>query len=196
MKYKYLLLLLLYLLCFIGAHTLAAQRPFTSSLSISILDEHVGLPFKSFENGFPGEIHPGLALSFESSRKRNGAYQFSRVIQLGYYYHKDNEQTAFIAFKPKLGLLIAEVIDLHLVPGVGYARSFPTRETYIAEEGGYVAQNNPGKGHFMPSLGVGVGFRLHQALGVPLTVFTRYESFLLLPALHSFTHLGVTFSFE
>lgn len=191
-------LLLLFLLCTCGLapNNLCAQREFTSSLSISLLDEHVGLPFQHLDVFDPDKVHPGVAITFESSRDRPGIYQFSRAVELGYYYHEDNEQAFYLALKPRLRFVFADLLDLHFVPGLGYARTFSTSPSYRPENGTFTEFRNPGKSHFMPSLGVGVGLQLYQLTGVPLTIFARHESFLLWPSAHTLTRFGLSFSFQ
>lgn len=195
MTTKYFSLSLLLIVSALDTLPLFAQSTSTTSIGISLLDEHVGLPFESFGDQEPA-IHPGFALSVERRRERVGAYQFSRVIQLGYYYHEDNEQVAFLALKPRLSLFLGSMLDLHLVPGLGYARSFPTQPSYALQSGEYAARRNPGKGHFMPSLGVGIGLRLQALTSVPLTLFARHESFVLFPSAHTLTHAGIAIAFQ
>ncbi len=191
-------LLLLFLLCTCGLapKSLCAQKEFTSSLSLSLLDEHVGLPLQHLDVFDPDEVNPGFAITFESSRQRPGVYQFSRAIEIGYYYHEDNEQAVYLALKPRVRFVFADLIDLHFVPGLGYARTFPTGPSYRPENGTFTEFRNTGKSHFMPSFGVGVGLQLRQLTGVPLTVFARHESFVLFPSAHTFTRLGLSFSFQ
>jgi len=115
---------------------------------------------------------------------------------LGYYYHEDNEQAFYLALKPRFQFVFADLLDLHFVPGLGYARTFPTGPSYRPGNESFTEFQHPGKSHFMPSLGVGLGLKLHSLTGVPVTIFARHESFVLFPSAHTFSRLGVSFSFQ
>jgi len=143
----------------------------------------------------PEKYHLGGALSIERSSYHSGFYRFSHVLQLGYWKHNDREQVAYVALKPKLAFYLGNLIDLHFVPGLGYARSFPIGESYRQENGAFAARQDLGKGHFMPSLGVGVGLHLKAITGAPVSVFVRHESAVLFPYPSTLTHLGVTIGF-
>ena len=172
-----------------------AQKDFATSLSFSLLDEHIGLPVDVYLDGEPEKYHLGGALSIERSSYHRGFYRFSHVLQLGYWKHDDREQVAYIALKPQLAFYLGNLIDLHFVPGLGYARSFPVGESYRQENGAFSARQDPGKGHFMPSLGVGVGLHLKAITGAPVSVFVRHESVVLFPYPSTLTHLGLTIGF-
>lgn len=172
-----------------------AQNDRVFSIGISVLDEHVGFPFQYLPGNSANSFNPGLALSFEARRDRGGLFQFSHAIELGYYHHTDNEQVGYVAYKPRLGLRFFRTLDLHLVPGVGYARAYPTAQSFAQLGDRYELATNYGVSHFMPSLGVGIGFDLKDLSGLPLRFHVRHETFLLLPSLHTFSHAGVLVSF-
>jgi len=172
-----------------------AQSDRVFSVGLSVLDEHVGFPFQHLPGNPANSFNPGLALSIESRRERGGSFQFSHALELGYYHHAENEQAGYIAYKPRLGLRFFRTLDLHLVPGVGYARSYPTVQSFAREGDRYELATNYGVSHFMPSLGVGIGLDLKAITGLPLRFHVRHETFLLLPSLHTFSHAGVLVSF-
>ncbi len=165
------------------------------SVGISVLDEHVGIPFQYLPGDRRNSFNPGLALSLETSRERYGTFQFSHALELGYYHHAGNEQAGYISYKPRLGLQFFRLLDLHLVPGIGYARSYPTVQSFAQNGDRYELATNYGVSHFMPSLGVGIGIDLEDISGLPLRFHVRHEGFLLLPAIHTFSHAGVLVSF-
>lgn len=178
-----------------GSFVLNAQSDAAFTLGLSVLDEHVGLPFQYIPGDSENSFNPGVALSFERSRDRTGLFQYSNALEVGYYHHAGNEQVGYVAFKPRFGLRFFQLINLNLVPGVGYARSWPTVQSFEELNGQYELSTNYGKSHFMPSLGVGVSFNLRVLTGLPISLRLRHESFLLLPALHTFSHAGISYTF-
>jgi len=147
-------------------------------LSATIFDEHIAAPFDVKKDA---PAHLGGTLAFEISRKRDGIYQFTHIFQAGYYYHKDFNQVAFLAWKPKFELRFANTFNIHAILGIGYAHSFPVRQTYELDDGRYKKKTNLGKPHTMPSLGFGAGLHLDELLNIPIEVFGRYEAFSLAP---------------
>ncbi|MEE9371527.1 MAG: hypothetical protein V3V00_00575 [Saprospiraceae bacterium] len=148
------------------------------AISITILDENIGIPLDAFKIN---PKHPGATLSFESSKIHSKAYRFTHMIQLGYYYHADFNQVGFLGWKPKFELRLLGMVNVHVLFGLGYAHSFPTQQTYGLENEHYESKQSNGKSHFMPSAGFGGGLDFNKALGIPLEVFGRYEAFSLAP---------------
>ncbi|MEX0273093.1 MAG: hypothetical protein AB3N16_01810 [Flavobacteriaceae bacterium] len=174
----------------------------SKAIGISVFNEHVALPFSEPDNS---PAHLGATVSYEWSRSRSGMYQFTHIFQGGYYFHEDFNQAFFITWKPKFELRFAGIIDIHAIPGVGYAHSFPTQATYRLKNGKYQQRAHWGKPHFMPSLGFGGGLHLENWLDVPITTFVRYETFSLAPyapkaaiplTLHTMLSFGVVYSFN
>lgn len=171
-------------------------------VSITLFDEHIAAPFSARDDSPP---HLGGTVSFETSRKRNGLYQFAHVFQARYYYHKDFNQVAFLAWKPKFELRFSEVFNVHAILGLGYAHSFPTQTSYRFEDGKYKKKTNWGKPHAMPSIGFGAGLHLNKLLDIPIEVFARYEAFGLAPyapkgripvTLNTMTSIGIKYLFN
>lgn len=147
-------------------------------ISATFFNENIALPFSVRQDS---PKHPGFTLAFETSRKRSGMYQFTHILQAGYYYHKDFNQVAFISWKPKFELRFKELFNVHAIVGIGYAHSFPVRDTYEFENGAYEKKRNWGKPHATPSLGFGGGIHLDKWLNLPVELFGRYEAFSLAP---------------
>lgn len=147
-------------------------------ISASLFSELFSEPFASLRDS---PLNLGGTVSFEMSKPRNGIYQFSHIFQLGYYYHKDFNQVGFISWKPKFEVSLFNMVNLHTVIGLGYAHSFPVRDSYVFKNDTYVKKTNYGHSHFMPSVGVGLGLNLEKFLNIPTEVFTRYEAFSLAP---------------
>ena len=175
-------------------------RSLERHIAVTLFDEHIAAPF-SVRSDSPA--HWGLSVSLETLRRVENPFQYSNVIQLGYYYHQNFNQVAFLAWKPKFELRFANIISVHAMPGIGYAHSFPTQTSYKLEQGKYRKTTNRGKSHAMPSLGFGAGVNLYRIWGVPMEVFGRYEFFGLAPyslngsipvTLNTMTSLGIRFS--
>lgn len=171
-------------------------------ISATIFDEHVAAPFSARSDS---PTHLGGTVSFEVSKKRNGLYQFAHVFQAGYYYHKDFNQVAFLAWKPKFELRFSEVFNVHAILGLGYAHSFPTQTSYKFDDGKYQKKTNWGKPHAIPSIGFGTGMHLNKLLDIPVELFARYEAFGLAPyapkgsiplTLNTMTSFGIKYSFN
>lgn len=155
-----------------------AQDSLSKSLSVAGFSEHIGLPFA---NQRDSPLHPGISFAYERSKQRPGTYQFSHTFHLGYFYHQNFTQAFFLAWKPKFEWRFKNLVNLHLIPGIGYGHSFPTQTTYVLEGGEYVKKANAGKPHLVPSLGLGTGIHFDKFIHLPLELFCRYEAFALAP---------------
>lgn len=166
-------------------------------MSITFIDEHIGIPF---QNDNRSGLHPGATLAIETSKERNGIYQFSNVYQIGYYYHRHTQQVGFIAYKPKFEFRFGQLINMHIMPGFGYAHSLPTQVSYSLENGSYQEKRNWGQPHGMLSLGAGAGLHFNKILDVPIEVFVRYEAMALVPygdlfSLNNLRQIGLKYTF-
>ena len=171
-------------------------------ISATLFDEHVAAPFSARSYS---PRHLGGTVSYEISKKRNGLYQFAHIFQVGYYYHKDFNQVAFLAWKPKFELRFSKVFNVHAILGLGYAHSFPTQTSYKFDDGKCQKKTNWGKPHAIPSIGFGTGLHLNKLLDIPVELFARYEVFGLAPyapkgsiplILNTMTSFGIKYSFN
>lgn len=194
--------MLLVLLPFLKSEAQSNEKVKEYHLGLTIFDEHIAAPFSAREDS---PSHLGGTVSFETSRKRNGLYQFTHIFQAGYYYHKDFNQVAFVAWKAKFELRFSEVFNVHSILGIGYAHSFPTQPTYKLDNGKYKKKTNWGKPHLMPSIGFGTGLHLDKLLDIPIEIFARYEVFGLGPyalkgriplTINNMTSFGLKYSFN
>lgn len=174
--FRFFTLVLLFICPIVIAQSIELDREY--HLSATIFDEHIAVPFEVRKDA---PTHLGGTLAFEMSRKRESSYQFTHIFQTGYYYHKNFNQVAFLAWKPKFELRFANSFNIHTIIGIGYAHSFPVRQNYQLEDGGYIKKTNWGKPHAMPSIGFGAGVNLDKLINMPITVFGRYEAFSLAP---------------
>lgn len=151
----------LILLFFFAHQTIVAQDK-SQSISISLLKENSPTAIKSLLNPFQKPFYFGGAIGYEWKRKQINSYSFHHVLQLGYYHHKLHHQNIFLMWKPKFQLTIAQRLHLKLFPGIGYAHTFPTQETYELKDGEYQRKDNFGKPHAMLSIGGGLGFQFQN----------------------------------
>ncbi len=169
------------------------------SISVTVFNEKLVDPFSAPKSS---PINIGGTLSFEISKPREGIYQFSHVIQLGYYKHNNFNQVAFLAWKPTFELKFFNLINLHTILGIGYAHSLPIRPSYVFENNTYIRKKNYGTPHLIPSIGFGFGLDLEPRSKIPLEIFSRYEVFSLAPyalngriplTINRMIHFGVKF---
>lgn len=167
-------------------------------IELQLLDEQIITA--PMANVYDGPKHPGANLSYSVVKKDRKYYRFSQTFQLGYFYHEDVNQVIFLAWKPKYSMLIFDLFNCHLIPGLAYGHSFPTQPIYISKGDTYENGRTIGRPHVIPSLGLGFGINLDR-VGIPVDIFIRQEYSVVFPnmrrlpiSLHSLIGVGIGFS--
>lgn len=170
------------------------------SWSLQLINEQiVKLPFT--EQG-QSPLHLGGTLSYEIQKNHRKYFRFSHVFQLGYFHHQDLNQVAYLSWKPQFQMRLGNLLELHAIPGLGYAHSFSTQQLYHLENGRYQKARSLGRPHVIPSIGVGFGMDLSR-FEVPMEVFFRQEYMVLFPnarrlpiSLNSIRGVGLKYFFD
>lgn len=160
-------------------------------LTISLFSESVSLP--NFR-GFFRQPNWGVRIGTEFYYRRRDNSQLLQAVQLGYYRHDGFQQGVFLStafgYRRLFGRFSADATI-----GAGYLHLITDLPRYEPVGDGYQPASQ--RLHkFMPTLGLGMGYRLGE-----VTVFSRYELFGELPFSykgvpvlpHKTLHLGASF---
>lgn len=167
-------------------------------LTVSVFNEATTIPFTTFINS---PIHPALQVGTEFEWKRTKHFRFYPVVNIGYMFHQNLFQGCYanaelgIDFKASFGLNLKSKL------GLGYLRTFTTRQEYQYKNGVYRSEIDRGNSRLMPSLTLGLGYDLHRNDPSSPEVFMLYQSWLEYPyspgfiplMSHTSFHLGGKF---
>jgi len=152
-----------------------------NSASVSLLNEAVELtPFNDF---FP--VNPGLELGVNFWRKDKKVFGHQFNTYLGFYHHKNVDNTFYLKAEYLFQTKIKGVIGVDLFSSVGYKHSFYPGDVYALSEstGEYEKATQSGISRFTGGIGLGVTY-LNDSKIEP---FVRYEVNIDLP--HKFLGL-------
>lgn len=176
--------------------TWAQELPVRSPvpITISVYSESVGVP--NFKNFFKDPTF-GIRVGTEFYYANNSGYQTLQTVNLGYYHHKDFQSGIYISTEFGYRKFIGDFF-LDGTIGGGYLLITSALPRYENNGGDYVKISNT-FGRFMPTVGLGAGYRFNS-----LMVFSRYEmfgempfGFKGLPALpHKTLHVGTRFNLK
>ncbi len=163
-------------------------------ITISVYSESVGVP--NFKNFFK-DPSIGIRVGTEFYYTNKSGHQTLQTVNLGYYYHKDFQSGVYISTEFGYRKFIGDFI-LDGTIGGGYLLVTSAMPRYENRGGDYKKISNT-FGRFMPTLGVGAGYRFNSVM-----VFSRYEifgempfGFKGLPALpHKTLHIGTRFNLK
>ncbi len=190
------------LICTIGlTSSLEMRSQDAHFIGIRLYSEHtVSQPFSGKE--FSPIVHPGIALHYSKETRTDGAYRFRHSIELGYFHHQDVYQVIHLGWKPSFHLILGNLLELHLTPGISYAHVLSTRPEYVLADGAYQAKYNSGRPAVMPSLGIGFGIDLTR-FDIPLVIYLRQEYAMIGPgarrlpiSLNSMTGVGLQYQIQ
>jgi len=166
-----------------GAGSLRAEdiRPVVRQfpLEATFINQAVGSPF----DGTILEIlHPGFSLGTEYVWKAGLRGAWIQSLQAGYYFNQYDSKGVFIqtsfGYRYTLGFgLYAEA-----APVLGYLRYFHPADIWrLNSDGEYEKAKDTGRGALMISAMVSLGFDFSRKWGWPVTVFLRYQPYLIAP---------------
>lgn len=154
-----------------------------------------------FQDVLTAPIHPSFQLGTEIRYNTNETYYLYQTFNIGYMYHKHLFQGGYInsefGFDYKLGF----GLNLKSLVGLGYLHTFSTEEEYKFIGGEYIGKKDKGNSRLMPSLSVGVGFRIFRKKSSSPEIMILYRSWLEYPyspgfiSLMSHTNLCVGIKF-
>ncbi|MCB0630104.1 MAG: hypothetical protein R2824_15455 [Saprospiraceae bacterium] len=193
MKWK-LILLVVSLCC---SYQGVAQ-PEGGRYRISIFNESTSIPFTHFLNS---PIHPGIQVGREFAWKEGPHTRLYPGVSIGYLFHRDLYQAVYVAFELGFDVKTDFGLNLKSALGLGYLHSFATGREYQLEDGMYVKGRDQGNARLMPSISVGLGYRLRPNDPASSEIFVQYQSWVEFPyspgfiplMTHTNLHLGFSF---
>ncbi len=145
----------------------------------AFINQAVGSPF---DGTILDIVHPGFSLGTEIVWKDGRRGQLVQGIQAGYYFNKYDSKAVFLqtsfGFRYTLGFgLFGEI-----APVLGYLRYFHPSDIWrLNAEGEYEKAKDSGKSALLISGELGLGFDFSRKLGWPVSVFLRYQPYLIAP---------------
>ena len=183
---------------FIIGFTFSVSGQSDIPVKISVFNQGTNIPFTRM---FTTPIHPGIQVGTEVWAKETQRMRLYPSINIGYLFH-NNLYQAFYAnielgydYKFDFGLNIKSAI------GIGYMHTFRTKEEYQFDNGQFVNGQQKGNSRVMPSLTLGLGYRLEPDNFRSTEIFTQYQSWIQYPfspgfipiMAHTNLHLGAKF---
>lgn len=172
--------------------TVEAQSDFP--LSISIMDESIGLPSYRLTGK---ALHPGVIVGTSFPLQSYNKASLLLGTNLGWFYHRKIAHEFFVNGEIAYVYAISERFFIEGISGLGYAHSFYPSEIYVFDENGNIVEKNQlGRGHALVNFGLGLGYNVTDKA----ILFTRYQfvietpfanSFPVMP--HTFFQVGATF---
>jgi hypothetical protein len=176
---------LLVVLLFMGHLLYAQENDRVIPINVSYLGETI--------------THPGLVVGYENSFYKG----FNVTVSIGTYVHQRNHTGLFlngglnwrhtfpIGYSPEIGI------------GLGYLHTWAHGgPVYVVDDGGSVSTKSTGRGHFMPSVKLGIlGWDLRKKTDIPMRVNTDIVIFgqypfnnYMMP--HAALKVGATYYFD
>ncbi|GAA4462764.1 hypothetical protein GCM10023189_39870 [Nibrella saemangeumensis] len=168
------------------------RRPLSSPITVSVFSESISLPtFK----GFFEKPNVGVRIGTELYYRNRPGSQLFQTVNLGYYHHRALHHGLFVSSEFGYRKFIGPLY-LDATIGGGYLHLIPTVPMYRSA-GGEFTRVSPHLHKFMPTLGLGAGYRINQRT----SVFSRYEVFGEMPVVqdvpvlpHKALHVGARLS--
>jgi hypothetical protein len=165
---------------------------------ISVFNESTAIPFTNFLNS---PIHPGIQAGREFAWKESDHLRLYPTLSVGYLFHRDLYQAVYVNLELGFDVKLDVGLNLKSALGLGYLHSFTTTPEYRLEDGVYVKRPDQGNARLMPSLSVGLGYRLQPDNPKSSELFMLYQSWLEYPyspgfipvMAHTNLHLGFSF---
>ncbi len=185
--------------CFValvGAQNVQAQEK--SNFKISVFNESTSIPFTKLWNE---PFHPGIQLGTDLPWKAGRHYQLYPSISVGYLFHRDLYQAVYGKIELGYDLRTGFGVNLKSAVGLGYLHTFATRTEYQLDNGSYLPARDQGNARIMPTLSIGLGYRLRPSDPASPEIFSLYEAWLEYPyspgfiplMTHTNLHLGIKF---
>jgi len=175
------------------AQDVPSQRPAGMPITVTLFAESISLP--TFRNIQKGGL--GIRLGTEFYYRQRPGSQVLQTLNVGYYVHPNVQNGLFVSSEFGYRKFIGGFfVDATIGGGALLVR--PSAPSYTWDETNQGLRKAPANQlKFMPSLGLGAGYRFRNRT----TVFTRYELFgempfgqILLP--HQAIHLGTRLMLE
>ncbi|WP_044102269.1 hypothetical protein [Neolewinella persica] len=147
-------------------------------VTISLFNESTSMPFTKI---WSQPVHPGVQVGTEFNSNSDRRLRFYPGINLGYVFHRKLFQGVYINVDLGVTYNITKNVNLKAALGGGYMRTYTTGPEYTLVEGALLKRADQGNSRLMPSLTLGLGYRLRpQKTGSP-EFFVLHKTWLEYP---------------
>ncbi len=167
-------------------------------VTVSIYNESTSMPFTTW---WSDPVHPGVEVGTAFYGTSDRALQVYPAIRLGYLLHRPLFQAVHVNVELGVDYRHGSGLTLHTKLGAGYLLTLATRTEYVPQGGQLVAQRDRGNHRVMPSLTLGLGYRLKPRDPRSTEIFLLHQTWLEYPYAgdfiplmsHTNLQLGATF---
>jgi len=154
----------------------AQKKPL--ALRLSIFNESTALPFTRF---FTLPIHPGIQAGTDFTLAQKKQHHLYQTIQAGYIWHRHLYQAVFVQTETAYDYRFRFGLTLKALFGIGYMHSFSVKKEYRFINGHYVQKPDRGNARAIPSLSLGIGYRVQPKTLYSPEIFLLYQSWIEYP---------------
>jgi hypothetical protein len=148
-------------------------------LEAAFINQAVGKPF---DGTILDIIHPGFSLGTEFVWKDGRLGALVPGIRAGYYFNKFNSRAIFIHASLSYRFTLGFGLFAEAAPVLGYLRYYHPSDIWrLNASGEYEKAKDSGRGALMLSWALGLGFDFGRKIGWPVSVFVRYQPYLIVP---------------
>lgn len=193
---KYSGTLIFFLVIFNISHTVSGQGDIP--LKISVFNQGTNIPFTRI---LTTPIHPGIQVGTEVWAKETPRMRLYPSINIGYLFHNNLYQAIYANIELGYDYKFGFGLNIKSAIGVGYMHTFRTQEEYQFKNGQFVNGRQKGNSRVMPSLTLGLGYRLQPDNFRSPEIFMLYQSWVQYPfspgfipiMAHTNLHMGAKF---
>lgn len=184
------------LLILFGSLNLQAQS--AMPVRISVFNESTSIPFTRF---FTTPVHPGIEAGTALKWKETEHWRLYPSVSIGYLFHNKLYQAVYVQVELNCDYQLDFGLNIKSSLGVGYMHSFTTQQEFSFENGVYTSRADRGNSRFMPSLSLGLGYRLQPSQPKSAEIFVMYQTWAEYPyspgfipvMTHTNLHVGSVF---
>src|SRR5690606_4920206 len=167
-------------------------------IRVTLFSESTAMPF---DKAIATPLHPGMGLGTEFHWKESRHFRLYPMINIGYMFHKKLFQGLYASLELGFDLKFGFGLNLKSSLGLGYLLTFSTQQEFQFEEGRFQQGPDMGNSRIMPSLGLGLGYRLSPSHPNSTELFVMNQTWLeypyspdFIPVMpHSNVQLGLKF---
>ena len=188
--------LFLIVLLFAGSVT-AIKAQYELPLTISVFNESTSMPYTTL---WSEPVHPGIQIGTEYRGDSRRRVAFFPSVSVGYMFHRNLFHGLFVSADVGFEYRHPSGVNLKAKLGGGYLKTFATRTEYVLVGGELVPKKDRGNSRVMPSLTLGLGYRLRPGEARSPEIFMLHQTWLEYPYAgdfiplmsHTNLHLGVS----
>ena len=170
----------------------------TLPVNISVYNQSTSIPFTRF---ITNPLHPGIQIGTEFDEKIKNHWRFYPSVSIGYMFHRKLFQGIYLNAEVGIDYQTDMGINVKGKLGLGYLHTFATQQEFQFNGGRYESKADRGNARIMPSLTLGLGYKLDRENPHSTEVYFLYQSWLEYPyspgfiplMTHTNLHLGTKF---